>query len=135
MKDFPDYVFVPNEPKISIPNPKPLNPWEDKPSPYELMKENAENSSKQLKAMQDQLEPLKELSESAKRQADSAESIAQSSNELAQKAQKDAGNANKKSHTATIISIASLAVAVLTNLDKITANVHWLITLFQKIPH
>ena len=46
-----------------------------------------------------------------------------------------AEKANKKSYTATIISIISLSVAIFTNLDKITTNVHWLLTYLLQILH
>lgn len=66
---------------------------------------------------EEKYEVIKEIADSAKLLADSAVS--------------DAKKSKKRANIATLVSILSLLTAFLTNVDKIIANVHFLISLFR----
>lgn len=66
-------------------------------------------------ADEEKYETLKDIANSAKQIADSAVA--------------DSIKAKKKANIATIISVVSVIVSILTNLDKIIANVSFLINL------
>lgn len=71
----------------------------------------------QQMADDEKYETIKEISESTKKIAESAVADAQKS--------------KKRANTATIISVLSLLVSFLTNVDKIAANIHFLINLLR----
>lgn len=76
------------------------------PLPYGVYKQMAD---------EEKYETLKDIANSAKQIADSAVA--------------DSIKAKKKANIATIISVVSVIVSILTNLDKIIANVSFLINL------
>lgn len=84
------------------------NMAENPPLPHYVY-EKAENEEK--------YETLKEIEESARLLAESATS--------------DANKSKKRANIATVISILSLLTAFMSNVDKIIANVHFLIDLFH----
>ena len=57
--------------------------------------------------------------------------IADSARLLAESATSDATKSKKRANVATVISVLSLLTALMSNVDKIIANVHFLTDLFR----